>query len=199
LKRFFEIYVYGNFHIALIAAVCFYLYNERLNQSIIVFLATFFYYNFCGIVSIKNYSMILDNERLMWISKHLTEIIFMCIAAFVLAIFLWIKLFEINSYRLDYLSLIISSALCFIYFFIRRISILKNIIIAIVWILVLHIWSNRDYSFIDLFLLFYLTILSIWYDRATSQTKRALIDILIIAPFLICCIVEYLNFNSFKP
>ena len=201
MKRLAEIYVYGNFHIASIAAICFYLYNGRLNQAIIIFLASFSYYNLCGIISVKNYSNTLLDKRLFWISKHLTEIIFMMVGSAVLAIFYWMKLYETRQYRIDYIPLIISLVLCILYLFLRHIPILKNLLIGIVWILIMHIWDNWDFSFLDLFLLIYLTCISLWYDQTSSQFKSAFIDILIILPFLIYSIAErcyFLYVDNYK-
>lgn len=190
MKKLAEIYIYGNFHIALIAALCFYLYNRRFNQAAIIFLATLSYYNFCSIINVKNYSITENNKRLYWISKFLTEIIFLGVASSVLAIFLWIKLYESNHYRIDKIAFVLSLAFCLLYLFVRQVPILKNLLIGVVWIMVMHIWVNWNYSFLDLFLILYLTSISIWYDRTSSQFKKALIDILIIVPFLIYSIAE---------
>lgn len=190
MKKLVEIYLYGNFHIALIAAICFYLYNQRTQQAIIIFLGTFSYYNLCGILSVKNYSNTLHNERLFWISKFLTELIFMIFASSTLAIFLWIKLYESNQYIIDTIPLILSLLLSVSYLFLRSIPLLKNLIIGIVWILVMHIWVNWDFSLLDLFLFIYLVFISLWYDSTRNQVKRAFIDILIILPFLIYILLE---------
>jgi ABC-type multidrug transport system fused ATPase/permease subunit len=108
---------------------------------------------------------------------------------------------DTNQYIVDYIPLSVSICLCLGYLFARKISILKNGIIGLVWILVLHIWVNWDFSYLDLFLFCYLTFISIWYDKTRSQLKKAVIDSLIILPFIMYYIAEqyyYGQLDSFK-
>ena len=179
-----KIYVYGNMHIALIAGLCFYLYNQQDSQAILIFLASWSYYNFCNIIHVTDYQKAMHDERLKWISENLTEVIFATIGSIALGSFLWIKNIE-NSYtHLDYIVLISLSLFGLDYFFIRHIPYLKNLVISIVWILVMHLWSRWNNCYIDFILFIYLMFISIYYDSATSQLKKALIDCLIILPFL---------------
>ncbi len=184
LNKIAKIYVYGNIHIALIAALCFYLYNQQGSQAILIFLATWSYYNFCNIIHVTDYQKAMHDERLKWISENLTEVIFATIGSIALGSFLWIKNIENSDTHLDYIVLISLSLFGLDYFFIRHIPYLKNLVISIVWILVMHLWSRWDNCYIDFILFIYLMFISIYYDSATSQLKKALIDCLIILPFL---------------
>ncbi len=183
-RNIFSIYVYGNIHISLIAAFCFYLYNQRLDQAFIIFFATFFYYNLCNIIYIKDYSKTIHNQRLTWVSKHLTEIIFASIGASIMGVFISIKLYESQQFTFNFPALLASLFFSIIYFFIRHTPILKNVIIGIVWLLVMRIWTHWDLSYFDLFLFLYLACISILYDKTKNQLKKVLIDCLIILPFL---------------
>lgn len=170
--------------------MCFYLYNHRLEQAFVIMFSTFFYYNLCNIIYVKDYSLTLNNSRLSWVSTHLTEIIFASIGAFVIGSFLGIKLLESNQYKIEYLTFIACSFLSTGYFFIRNTPFLKNIVIGLVWVLVLHIWTIWDTSYFNLFIIVYLTLISIWYDKTKDQVKKAIIDSLIPIPFLIKYLAE---------
>ena len=184
LKKIAKIYVYGNIHIALIAALCFYLYNQQGSQAILIFLASWSYYNFCNIIHVTDYQKAMHDERLKWISENLTEVIFATIGSIAIGSFLWIKNIENSDTHLDYITLTCLGLFGLDYFFLRHIPYLKNLVIALVWILVMHLWSRWDPSPLDIFLFIYLLLISIFYDRTSSQLKKALIDCLIILPFL---------------
>jgi hypothetical protein len=190
LKKMARIYVYGNVHIALIAGLSFYFYNHEFNHASLIFLATWSYYNFCNIIHVTDYQKALQNERLTWVSKNLTEVIFITIGSIALMSFLWLKNMEHSVARLDYIALASISLFGLDYFFIRHIPYLKNLVIALVWVLVMHLWSHWDTRPLDVFLLIYLLFISIYYDRTSSQLKKALIDCLIILPFWIYFLAE---------
>ncbi len=194
LKKIAKIYVYGNIHIALIAALCFYFYNQQGSQAILIFLASWSYYNFCNIIYVTDYQKAMHDERLTWVSKNLTEVIFSTIGSIALGIFLWLKNIENSDTHLDYITLTCLGLFGLDYFFIRHIPYLKNLVIALVWILVMHLWSRWEPSPLDIFLFIYLLLISIFYDRTSSQLKKALIDCLIILPFLVYY-CKYLYFN----
>ncbi|MFN6349150.1 MAG: hypothetical protein ACK4VL_04405 [Chitinophagales bacterium] len=201
-KKIVRVYVFGNIHISIIAGACFYFYNNRIDQAIIVLLTTFFYYNFCSIIYMKDYDITIKNDRLAWVSNNLTEVIVAMMGVLVVGVFLWIKCLESKTGLIDLIPFVSSIALCFGYFFIRHISILKNIVIASVWILVMHIWKNWEASLMDIFLLVYLTFVSISYDRTRHHLKKLIIDTLIVIPFLgYFLAVKYhlINIESIKP
>ena len=76
----------------------------------------------------------------------------------------------------------------------------KNFTIACTWILTMHLWQNRDASWVDVFLILFITCVSIRYDKTESILKKALIDSLIILPFLANFFAEkYWIENSLKP
>jgi hypothetical protein len=190
LKKMARIYVYGNVHIALIAGLSFYFYNHEFNHASLIFLATWSYYNFCNIIHVTDYQKALQNERLTWVSKNLTEVIFITIGSIALMSFLWLKNMEHSVAHLDYIALASIILFGLDYFFIRHIPYLKNLVIALVWVLVMHLWSHWDTRPLDVFLLIYLLFISIYYDRTSSQLKKALIDCLIILPFYIYFLAE---------
>jgi len=200
LLNLLKTYLYGNIHIAFIASVCFFLYNWRLKQALIVGLCTFFYYNLCSISYIKNYEVTTNNERLAWVSRHLTELIFAMIGS---AVFILFFITRSNYYiksTVDAIAVCGCFSLCLTYFYLRHFKYVKNFTIACTWILTMHLWQNRDASWVDVFLILFITCVSIRYDKTESILKKALIDSLIILPFLANFFAEkYWIENSLKP
>lgn len=170
------------------AGCSYYLLNSQFQISVLLFLFTLIYYNFCGILSVKNYQYAMQNSRLSWISRHLTEILFVNMGLGIVAMLIFYKLYNLGNIDRFDTYLFICILLSSIYIFTRHIPILKNIIIACVWTLAMHIGSSKEFTYLDIFIWTYLLALSIWYDRTVSQIKKALIDCLIVVPFLIAYI-----------
>lgn len=184
MKRFFEIYIYGNFHIALIGVILYYFsgfgWGIPIQKSIIFGIFIFIYYNFCNIISISNYENVKLNSELKWVSDHLTELLFLIIGFSILLVLLYFRNIDFFYYS-DLIYLLIYAV---IYFIIRNIPFLKNIYIGFVWVEVLHLWSPVVWNQYDFILAIYLSIVSYYYDKCQKLRCKFLLDFSILFPHL---------------
>lgn len=195
MKRIFEIYVYGNFHIAIIGAILFYLSHNGwgipIQKSIIVGILIFIYYNVCNIVSVIDYEKVRANIELKWISDHLTELIFLIIGFFIVLGLIYLK--NIEFFYFSELIYLLIYGLG--YFKIKKIPFVRNFYIGFVWVWVLHLWSPDCWNQYDYILIIYLSALSYIYDKCQQLSCKFLLDISILFPnlFLFYFIQEILK------
>lgn len=196
MKRLAETYIYGNFHIALIGGFLYYLsrhgWGIPIQKSCFVSILIFIYYNFCNILSVKNYHEVQSNSELKWVSSHLTEILFLITGALAFIAFIYLKNYPLLFSEELYYVIVFGLG----YFFIKNIPIIKNIYIGFVWVFVLHLWSPNSWNPYDFILLFYLSIISFFYDRCQSLICKFSLDVSILFPhfFLFYFIQEVLKF-----
>lgn len=157
-RNLIRTYLYSSLHIAIIASVMFYLFHPKIMDRVLTSLAfgilVLLYYNSSRILRIKNFEDIHSNPHLTWVSKNLTELIFL--------IGLSSVVFVLILFRIDYSNIntpYFLLGLGMLYPFVRQKQFLKNIIIAQVWCLGL-----RLFQFDSQFLFAYLLFISLWYD-----------------------------------
>lgn len=188
-------YMYGSLHIAFVGGLAFFFnnYNRYTNHkeefylSIMIALSIFIYYNICRIYEIKEYEKTENNELLNWISKNLTELIFSISFALILLIILFLKL-KIEIYtKFWFIPICI---LILIYFPIRKIAYLRNLIIGFTWMFVIDILQTHSFFEINfvfpyhLIIGLYLSIISYIYDKIKLKKVLFFIDLLILLPYL---------------
>ncbi len=191
--RLLRSYFYGNIHISIIAGSCYYLYNRHWKHSIIVMLCTFFYYNFCSIIYVKDYDLAKKVKRLAWVSLNLTELLITIGSALIIIGLLMSKYEPFFHERLDYKVVASCLILCIIYFKLRHTKFIKNILIAVVWILVMHLWEKWDMSYFDGFLFCFLFLISFMYDKSTNEYRKIALDTSILMPFMLYYLIKYYN------
>ena len=199
-RRFFEWYIYGNFHISLIGGFLYYLschgWGIPFQKSCFVSILIFIYYNFCNILSVKNYERVQSNSELKWVSSHLTELLFLMTGALAFIVFIYFKNFNFLYSEELYYCVVFGLG----YFYIKNIPIVRNIYIGFVWVFVIHLWSPTSWNLYDLILLFYLAIISFFYDRCQSLICKFSLDVSILFPhfFLFYLIQEILKFLNLE-
>lgn len=186
LKRLFRIYVYGSIHIALVGGLAFYLnqtpYSKEfiIEKSSIVILMVFFYYNLSQLICIKDFQKIQGSEELEWVNRNMTEIVFAMGFSIILLSLFYIKyqsIFIIHS------ELIYIGILGFIYFFIKRIPIIRNLLIGFSWYWMISLFGNPIIRVDGFYFFIHFYIISYIYDRMTKIHHKFIADSLILLPF----------------
>ena len=161
LQRIYRIYFYSSIHIALMAAIYFFLENEKnsIKDPFAIFLAIWIAYNLLRIARIKNYDNIKQEGHLKWVSINLTELL---IAITFLAFVLWLIIPKM--YWENYL---IFGILLLLYISLRKFPLIKNILIAFSWSALPYIFTPVLWYFSseNLFLFVHFLFLSILYDN----------------------------------
>lgn len=184
LQRFARIYIYGNIHISIIGAIAFYQINmthsSRIEESVMVAMMIFIYYNLSQIISIKKYENIKGNSELEWTNRNMTEIIF----AMLFSLFSFLVLYYPLCDRSNLLSLIEIVFIGTIYFFLKKIPILKNLLIGVAWAMMLRIFDHYHLPS-DFYLALYFSVISFFYDKVLKIEYKFSLDLLILIPFVL--------------
>lgn len=161
LQRIYRIYFYSSIHIALMAAVYFFLENDKksIKETFAIFLTTWIAYNLLRLVRVKNYENIKKEPHLSWISTNLTELL---IAIAFLTFVLWLIIPK--AYWENY---VIFGILLLLYIFLRKYPLIKNILIAFSWSALPYIFTPVLWYFSteNMFMFVHFIFLSILYDN----------------------------------